>query len=149
MSNYLDPSAFGSENKNGCLRTLFHGKHQIHQQLLFNIDVRITLQLLHPTLTMHEDDATMRFIDHVTNAVPRSNMTLICDHTYIIGPCKATTLTPNKVEHFIAMLTVCVIHSQNFLERELCMHQFQETEMVCYEMILFAFSKKTVLFSLD
>ena len=80
-------SAFGSENKNGCLRTLFH---QIHQHLLFNIDVRITL---HPTLTMHKGDATMRFIDHVTNAVPRSNMTLICDHTYMVGPCKATTLS--------------------------------------------------------
>ena len=58
-------SAFGRESKNGCLRTLFHGKHQIHQQPLLNINVHLTLQLLHPTFTMHEDDATMRFIDHV------------------------------------------------------------------------------------
>lgn len=61
-------SAFGSENNNRCLRTLFHGKHQIYQQLLFNIDVCMTLQLLHPRLSMHEDDATMRFIDCVSNA---------------------------------------------------------------------------------
>ena len=93
-------STFGSENKNGCLKTLFHGKHQIHQQLLFSVDVRITLQLLHPSLSIHEDDSTMRFIDHVTNAVPRSNMTFISDHMYMVGPCKATILTDEQSQAF-------------------------------------------------
>jgi len=41
----------------------------IHQQLLFSTDVciDITLQLLHPALSLHEDATTMEFIDHVSN----------------------------------------------------------------------------------
>ncbi len=38
-------SLFGFENKNGHLKHLFHGKSQIANQLLFNVDVSYTLQL--------------------------------------------------------------------------------------------------------
>lgn len=92
-------SAFGSENKNGRLKTLFHDKHQIHQQLLFSVDVRIMLQLLHPIHSVH-DESSMGFINHVTSAVPRSNMTFIRDHMYIVGPCKATDLTVEQSQAF-------------------------------------------------
>lgn len=76
-------SAFGSENKNGCLKRLFRGKNQIHQQLLFSINVSITMQLLHPALSSHEDASTMEFIDHISKAAPKSNITMISDHMYI------------------------------------------------------------------
>ena len=65
------------ENKNGCLKRLFHGKNKIHQQLLFGIDVCITLQLLYPILSSQEDSSMTEFIDRVNNNVSRSNMTLI------------------------------------------------------------------------
>ena len=44
-------SAFGFENKNGCLKHIFHGKTNIVDQLLFNTDVLYTLQCVHNKLT--------------------------------------------------------------------------------------------------
>lgn len=93
-------SVFGHENKNGCLKKLFHGKNQIHQQLLFSIDVCVSLQLLHPILNNHEDVATMDFINRVSNRTYRSNMTSINSHTYIVGPCKASVLTSKQSQAF-------------------------------------------------
>lgn len=86
-------SAFGSENKNGHLKRLFHGRNQIHQQLLFSVDVCITLQLLRPALSEHDDASTLHYIDSVNKTAPKCNMTLISEHTYIIGPCKSTSLS--------------------------------------------------------
>lgn len=43
-------SAFGFESKNGHLKHLHHSWADIVDQLVFNIDVQQTLQLLHPEL---------------------------------------------------------------------------------------------------
>lgn len=75
-------SAFGFESKNGQLKHLFHGKHNITHQLLFNLDVSYTLQQVHGQLTQCESEKTLRFIDGVA---PRSNMTAIGNHAYIVG----------------------------------------------------------------
>ena len=52
-------SAFGFESKNGQLKHFFHGKAEIHHQLLFNIDVSYTLQHIHMKLLQHESDKTL------------------------------------------------------------------------------------------
>ena len=91
-------SVFGHENKNGCLKRLIHGKNQIHQQLLFSVDVCITLGQLYPILASNEDDTTMEFINRISNKAFRSNMTLISNHTYIVGVCKAATLTSKQCQ---------------------------------------------------
>jgi len=93
-------STFGSENKHGRLKTLFHGKHQIHQQLLFNVNVRISLQLLYPDLSVNEDDNTVRFINRLNGASPRSNMTSIGNHMYMVGPHKAVVFTDKLAQAF-------------------------------------------------
>ena len=67
-------SGFGMENKNGCLKRLFHGRNKIHQQLLFSVDVCITMQLLYPILSAEEDSCVMQFIDRANNKMCRSNM---------------------------------------------------------------------------
>ena len=43
-------STFSFENRNGHLKYLFHGKHNVVNQILFNMDVSLTLQMLYPHL---------------------------------------------------------------------------------------------------
>ena len=81
-------SAFGFENKNGQLKYLFHGKTDIVHQILFNINVGYTLQLLHPRLAEHESNSCMTYI--YQSIAPRSNMTRIAQNTYIVGPSYVT-----------------------------------------------------------
>lgn len=40
----------------------------------------------------------MEFVNRMNNKTFRSNMTLISDHTYIVGTCKAATLTGKQCE---------------------------------------------------
>ena len=62
-------SLFDYANKNGHLKNLFHGKPQVVDQLIFNIDVGYALQLINSSLGSPE----------------RSNMTNISSNTYIVG----------------------------------------------------------------
>ena len=55
-------STFDFEHKHGQLKHLFHGKNQIVNQLFFNVDVSITLQLLHPQLLAIEDDNVLSLL---------------------------------------------------------------------------------------
>jgi len=50
-------STFDFESKHNQLKHLFHEKHHIIQQLLFNVDIDITLQLLFPRLLRTETDS--------------------------------------------------------------------------------------------
>ena len=76
-------SAFGFENKNGQLKHLFHGKSDIVNQLLFNINVGYALQLMYRELGSYESQEVMKFI-YQSNA-PRSNMIPIGQNAYAIG----------------------------------------------------------------
>ena len=84
-------SAFGFESKNGQLKYLFHGKSDIVHQLLFNINVGYTLQLMYPKLASYESQHVLQFI-YQTNT-SRSNMTLIGPNTYVVGP--TSVVIPN------------------------------------------------------
>ena len=57
-------SAFGFD---GQLKHLFHGKSDIVNQLLFNIDVSCTLQQVHPRC---ESERTMMYIDPLPPIAP-------------------------------------------------------------------------------
>ena len=75
-------SSFGFESKNGHLKHLFHGKNNIFHQLLFNVKVSYTLQLVHNKLVECESRQTLDYIDKAT---PRSNMVNIGTHIYAVG----------------------------------------------------------------
>ena len=79
-------------------KRLTHGKNQIHQQLLFSVDVCITLGQLHPILVSNKDETTMELINRISNKAFRSNMTLISNHTYIVGACKAAAFTSKQCQ---------------------------------------------------
>ncbi len=80
-------SAFGFENKNGQLKHLFHGKSDITHQILFNVDVSYTLQLLRPHLTENESDSCTSYIYQPNR---RLNMTCIGQKMYIVGQSRLT-----------------------------------------------------------
>lgn len=85
-------SAFGFESMNGQLKNLFHSKSQIFHQLMFNVDVRQTLQLLHSRLAQVESEQTLCFLQ----SLPRQNMLQIDAHTYILGQSKLVTATVDQ-----------------------------------------------------
>ena len=79
-------STFAFESKNGHLKKLSHGKSSFYQQMLFNIDVSQTLQLIQPII----DDT-----DSPMQTILRSNLDMgalqdkVCigQHTYFLnGP---------------------------------------------------------------
>ena len=83
------------EHKHGQLKHLFHGKNRIVNQLLFNVDVSLTLQLLHPRLLAIEDDDVLSLLT-CNKHRNRSNMTNIGPHTYIIGKVNQQKLAPEQ-----------------------------------------------------
>jgi len=87
-------STFHFEHKHGQLKHLFHGKTQIINQLLFNVDLSITLQLLYPQLLEIEDDDVISFL--TKNRRSLSNMTSIGAHTYVVGKVKQEKLSPER-----------------------------------------------------
>ena len=54
-------SLFPFENKNGLLKKDFLGTNNIAKQLFFNVDTKITLQLLIPQLQLSDDDTVIRY----------------------------------------------------------------------------------------
>ena len=85
-------SAFGFESMNGQRKTLFHSRSKIFHQLLFNVDVRQTLQLVLPRLAVAESEHTLHFLQ----SSYRRNMVQIEAHTYILGQSKLVTATPDQ-----------------------------------------------------
>ena len=61
---------FGYENKNGIIKTLSHSKYKILNQIIFNIEVQQTLQLVHHKLAEQEDASTMNFINETSHFMP-------------------------------------------------------------------------------
>ena len=93
-------SSFGYESKNGQLKHLFHGKHDIFHQILFNIDVSHTLQQVRKRLLTCENENTVQYLNYLTNLTPRSNMIKVGMHSYIVGQRKVTSQTPEESSIF-------------------------------------------------
>lgn len=89
-------SAFGFESKNGHLKRLIHGRGNIIPQLMFNVDVSQTLQLLHTKLVETESPETTNFLNSSSKLAPRSNMTEIGEHTYMVGHCLVKSPTSEE-----------------------------------------------------
>lgn len=70
-------SAFGFESKNGHLKHLYHSQADIVDQLVFNIDVQQTLQLLHPELQQKASTETLDFLLAMNGNAPRWGMKFI------------------------------------------------------------------------
>ena len=86
-------SAFGFESKNGCLKHLYHSRADIVDQLVLNIDIQQTLQLLHPELQQKESTETLNFLMTMNGNAPRRGMKLIDNHTYSVGRVTQKHLT--------------------------------------------------------
>ena len=67
-------------------------------QLLFNVDVSYTLQLVHHELAKHESKETINFLNSSSRLAPRSNMIDIGEHTYVhfIGHCEVKLLASEQ-----------------------------------------------------
>ena len=75
-------SAFGFDNQNGHLKRFIHGRENVVPQLLFNVDVSYTLQIVHHELVKHESNETMTFLNTSSRLAPQSNMQEIGEHTH-------------------------------------------------------------------
>lgn len=91
-------SSFGYENKNGHIKQFIHNRSEVVSQLLFNIDVHITLQQLYPVLTTTENSETLDFLSGVsgTDIHVRRNMMKVDDHVYAVGKLSLTVLTEDQ-----------------------------------------------------
>ena len=89
-------SAFGFESKNGHLKNLFHGKADIIQQLLFNVDVSHTLQHVYSRLIEYESEKTISYLDDLHHLKYRKNMLCIGTHLYAIGQCSVVRPTADQ-----------------------------------------------------
>lgn len=89
-------SAFGYESKNGQLKHFFHGKTEIHHQLIFNIDVSYTLQHIHMQLLQCESEKTLNYLNHSNRLMTRRAMVCLGAHSYAIGQYKVTKPTTEQ-----------------------------------------------------
>lgn len=60
------------------------------------VDVSQTLQLVHHKLVEHETEETMNFLNTSSQIAPRSSMTLIDEHVYIVGHWHVKSLTTEQ-----------------------------------------------------
>lgn len=86
-------TAFGFESKNGHVKSLFHGKTSIVDQLVFVTDVIQTLQTVQCSLSSCKSEATLNYIAKVTGQAPRANMVKHANEVYSIGRTKPSELT--------------------------------------------------------
>ena len=87
-------SCFGYESNNGYLKKFFHGKNTIHQQLIFNSDVVVTLQFLRAHI--EQDLKVSAFLDSVSYKKVRLNMIPISEHCYRVGKSAMVELTSEQ-----------------------------------------------------
>ena len=87
-------SAFGFENKSGLLKREFHGTNKIVKQLLFNININLTIQSFYPSIKLHDSERVNEYLNdkvHIT-----STMTPIEERIFAIGPVKAIALSQEE-----------------------------------------------------
>lgn len=85
-------SAFGFESKNGHIKSLFHGKTSITDQLVFVTDAIQTLQIVQNSLEARESEVTLEYLSKITGRAPRTNMVKQDEAVYSIGKIKSTQL---------------------------------------------------------
>ena len=76
-------STFAFESKNGHLKQLSHGKSSFYQQMLFNIDVSQTLQLIQSISKF--DDLLLQTMLKSNRGVQLHHMACIGQHTYFLN----------------------------------------------------------------
>ena len=89
-------SSFGYENKNGHIKHFIHNKSDVVKQLLFNLDVNLTLQQLYPNLEKHESDQVLEFLSPCAHVSRQHNMYYIANHMYAVGKLQSASLTTEQ-----------------------------------------------------
>ncbi len=91
-------SSFGYESKNGHIKQFIHNKSNVVRQLLFNVDVSITLQHLYPVLRETETHETLNFLSAVGHTEVRHNMHELQPYVYAVGKHYPTVLAGNEAD---------------------------------------------------
>lgn len=78
------------------LKRFIHGRGNVVPQLLFNVDVSYTLQLVYHELAKQESKETMNFLNCSSWLAPQSNTIDIGEHTYVIGHCEVKLLASEQ-----------------------------------------------------
>ena len=111
----------------------------------------MSLQQVHPQLVKCESEQTMKYIDHLSNLTPRSNMMCIGNHTYVIGQLRRTKTTTEQsillgsgnIDVFSRMLKDRVLyHSTNYLKsvsgkrnNTHCCYRDETNDSICFGQI--------------
>ena len=100
-------SAFGFENKSGLLKHEFHGTNKIVKQLLFNINIHLTLQSFYNIL---RSDENQRTIDYLNDEVHAKHMIPIANNISFIGPVRVAVLSQEEQDVLQSSVTNQVFH---------------------------------------
>lgn len=91
-------SAFGYESKNGHIKQFIHNKSDVVRQLLFSVDVSVTLQHIYPLLRGTETHETLSYLSAVGHTEVRNNMHEIQAHVYAVGKRFPIALVGNNAD---------------------------------------------------
>ena len=99
------------ENKNGQLKHLFHGKNMILKQLLFDVDVNLTLQFIELHLS---DGKATQVINTFSGVTLTNNIIQIDTHCYIVGSQFSVTLSCEQQQALYLAENTCIIFHRLF-----------------------------------
>ncbi len=105
-------SAFGFESMNGHLKSLFHSRYKIYDQLVFSLEVNHALQQLCPVLAEHESEATLSYLTFSSSSISRKSMSSLGPHQYSVGRIYQSTMSS---EEAMALRRVCGIRPPKFV----------------------------------
>ena len=140
-------SSFRYENKNGNIK---HNRSDVVTQLLFNIDVSVTLQHLYPVLRTSEAEETVKFLSPLSNTPGRRCMIKLGEHLYIVGKPWSTIFQEDEatalgqeaeatVEVFTRLFKEGVLyHSKSFCtegKRDDTMCSYRHQGRICFGQI--------------
>ena len=75
---------------------MYHGKGNVLQQLLFNIDITQTLQLLHSSLAQHENMTVMQYLDLKSLHFHLHAYLCVGEHASLCGPEHSSNATDEE-----------------------------------------------------
>ena len=87
-------SSFCFENKNGLIKSLFHGTNDIGQQILFNVSAQCTVNSLSYDVKLSDGDMVASYLTGDNNF--KSNMFQIAEHVYAVGKIELVRLTKDQ-----------------------------------------------------
>ena len=83
---------FGYENMNGYIKKEFHGSRKVLDPLVFNVQMRQSLPIVHNLLCKTESPQTTILLKKLSGEQKHPNMTSVGPNAYFVGRLKNTSL---------------------------------------------------------